>query len=153
MADFTAGQKVRAADLNALASYEYFTQGTVNTAWASTSYAWSTGLGAKNVIDADGVARQWGATCAVNVAAGPAWWRFRVDLAAGNGKAATTTYWPNTTGFRMAPPAGSELGFALQAGGSLLGDQAATLYLEARAEVANQPNVIIPTVRLGAYAN
>jgi hypothetical protein len=130
----------------------YFTQGVNNTSWASNVYNWTTGLGAKTTVPADALARAWGATCTVNVSQGAMWWRFVCELAAGGGKAAATSYWPNTNGFKVAPPTGTEVSASLQAGGQLLGDQAATFYLQARADVAGTGSFTYPTVRLTTYA-
>lgn len=130
-----------------------FTQGTSTTNWVSTAYAWTAALGAQLTVPADGRPRSWGASCAVNVKDGTMWWRYVMDLAAGPGKAAATTYWPNATGFKAAPPAGSELSYAIQAGGVLAGDQAATFYLQARADVGGVEDFILPTVRHTSYAD
>lgn len=124
-----------------------FTQGGINTDWAGTAYGWVAGLGAKLTVPADGRVRSWAAVLASNYNR-TVGLRYRLDLAAGPGKAATTTYFPNATGFIYTAPAGSELSATFQAGGQLLGDQAATLYLEARVVTAGAGSVIIPTVTL-----
>lgn len=126
---------------------QQFTQGGVSNAWAGTTFAWVPGAGAQLQVPVDGVRRDWAAECATDcTGTSGAWWRYRMDLAAGNGKAASTSYWPNATGFHMVWS--TEGSFSLQAGGTLLGDQAATFYLEFHADTAGGPNIVIPTVTL-----
>lgn len=128
------------------------TAGAVNNGWASTGtgtagFVWVPGLGAQLTVPADGIRRDFGATCSTDVTGtSGAWWRYRVDLAAGNGKPASTSYFPGATGFHMTWTA--EASFTLQAAGTLLGDQAAALYLEGRADTSGGPNIIAPSVRL-----
>lgn len=130
--------------LEARRAKQVYTLGGSNPGWASTAMLWVAGLGAKITIPADGVPRTWTSTVAVNVI-GTGRVRYRCDLAAIPGKAATSTYWPATDGQRFVTGT-NEIGGTVQAGGSLLGDQAATLYVEARAEVANGATFNLPSV-------
>lgn len=131
-----------------LSTQAWSTLGISSVAWGNTAYEWNSGLGAKIVMPADGVERKWIASLATNVK-GDGWWRLRRDLAAGNGKAAATKYWPNATGFRMNPGA-LEVSATFSASETLLGDQAATVHLEARATASGSMDFILPTVALTA---
>lgn len=150
----TLAGRVTAAEQLAAASINTFTQGGYNDLWNSTSFVWVPGMGAKVTIPADGRPRRWSATCAMNVKGGPGWWRYRMDLQASGSKPASSVYFPNDIGLSINPnPTTAEVTGVLQAGASLLGDQAAVLYLEARAVVSGQPVMVYPTVRLTALAN
>lgn len=133
-----------------MSSQGWASTGIINKGFVSTSFLWVPGLGDKIVIPADGVQRDWQANVTVNIK-DAAFVRLRRDLAAGNGKPAATTYWPNSVGFQGFTSSGDEVSVAFGAAGSLLGDQAATYYLEARAVVTAKPDVIIPTVQMRAF--
>lgn len=138
-----------------LSTQVWSTLGINSANWGLTTYSWNSGLGAQIVLPADGIARTWIATSTVNVK-GDGWWRLRRDLAAGNGKAASTTYWPNTTGFRLNtivptnPITELEVSATFAASEALLGDQQATVYLEARSSTSGSADIILPTVSLTA---
>jgi hypothetical protein len=129
-----------------------FSQGGLNSAWAPTAMTWTSGLGAKLTQAADGVTRKWSAVAMCNVS-GAGKWHIRCDLAAGGGKAASTLYWPNAGGFVATIPAGSELTQGIQGGGTLLGDQAATFYLECLSNAAGGSSWQIPTLTITLHAD
>lgn len=148
--DLAAGAPPREVQLSAGAYLRggygrRFIQGGLNAGYGSTAFVWVPGLGPKQTIPADDVARAWEVSAAVSVT-GEGFWRFRLDLAANPdyGYPATSSYWPNATGFRAAAGAG-EISSTIQAAGTLTGAQAATWYLEARAAVVGGAGFFLPT--------
>lgn len=129
------------------------TTGGTNSGWAGTTFAWVAGLGAKIVIPADGIARRWQAVANCNIT-GDGYLRIRADLAVGSGgtPAASSSYGPGSNGFRQVVTSSQEYSLALQHGGDLDGDQALTLYLEARSNVAASGSFILPQLSVVASA-
>lgn len=121
----------------------YSTLGSVNNSWAGTAYGWVSGLGAKITIPADAVHRPIAAQVTCDVANSGIWMRLRVDLGTG-----TTNYYPNATGFHWNEAASSEAGYGFGTSFVLDGSTTATVYLEAKADTAGAPNVIIPAINL-----
>lgn len=133
-----------------MSSQGWSSYGIINKGWLGTDFSWVPGMGEKITIPADLVQRDWQANVAVNIK-NAAFVRLRMDLAAGNGKPAGSFYAPGAVGFQGAATGGGEVSVAIASNGNLAGDQAATFYLEARAVVAAQPDVIVPTLQLRAF--